>query len=200
MAKEIIETHYAKKRAAENFKSVASYADFRELLEKEKDLDSVKIMTPDHLHATISLAAMKKRKHVLIHKPLSNRVAEVRMVVEGARKTGVATHLLAWRSPSDAVDLFYGAIGALKCTTDRPPVLAACPESSHRYAPVPAGFDWDLWLGPSLNAVPSQLHACGFRGWYEFGGGSIVIWELQPGPSLRLTCRCPTLRPNQFQL
>src|SRR5512137_1504102 len=78
MAKEIIETYYAKKRASENFKGVASYADFRELLEKERDVDAVKVMTPDHLHATISVAAMKKRKHVLMHKPLANRLAEVR--------------------------------------------------------------------------------------------------------------------------
>jgi hypothetical protein len=99
VAKDIIETYYAKQRGAEKFKSIASYVDFRELLEKEKDLDSVKIMTPDHLHATISLAAMRKHKHVLMHKPLSNRVAEVRMVVDAARRTGVATHLLAWRGP-----------------------------------------------------------------------------------------------------
>ncbi len=69
MAKEIIETYYAKKRGAEHFGAVASYADFRELLEKEKDIDAVKIMTPDHLHATIAIAAMKKHKNVLIHKP-----------------------------------------------------------------------------------------------------------------------------------
>jgi hypothetical protein len=87
VAKNIIETYYAKQRAAEKFRSVASYVDFRELLEKERDLDSVKIMTPDHLHATISLAAMRKRKHVIMHKPLSNRVAEVRMVVDAARKS-----------------------------------------------------------------------------------------------------------------
>jgi len=103
MAKEIVETYYARKREAEKFSAVAGYADFRELLEKEKDLDAVKIMTPDHLHATISIAAMKKHKHVLIHKPLANRVAEVRMVVDAARKTGVATHLLAWRAPLTAV-------------------------------------------------------------------------------------------------
>ena len=59
-------------------------------------------MTPDHLHATISIAAMKKRKHVMVHKPLSNKVAEVRMVVDSARATGVATHLLAWRVPLTA--------------------------------------------------------------------------------------------------
>ena len=48
--------------------------DFRELLEKEKDIDAVKIMTPDHLHATVAIAAMKKGKHVMMHKPLANRL------------------------------------------------------------------------------------------------------------------------------
>jgi hypothetical protein len=179
MAKEIIETYYAKKRASENFKGVASYADFRELLEKEKDLDSVKVMTPDHLHATISIAAMKKGKHVVMHKPLANRVAEVRMVVETARKTGVATHLLAWHRPINEVRdmILDGAIGTLTEVhnwTDRPfwPQALSLPTDT---PPVPAGFDWDLWLGPSLERPyhPSYTHAV-FRGWYEFGGGSIA--------------------------
>jgi predicted dehydrogenase len=82
-------------------------------------------MTPDHLHVTNSIAAMKKRKHVLVHKPLANRVAEVRMVVETARKTGVATHLLAWQGPINVVrDMIQdGAIGTLREVhnwTDRP--------------------------------------------------------------------------------
>ncbi len=179
MAKEIIETCYAKNRASENFRAVASYADFRELLEKEKDLDSVKIMTPDHLHATISIAAMKRGKHVLMHKPLSNRVAEVRMVVESARKTGVATHLLAWRGPLAHTRqmLLDGAIGKLKDVhnwTDRPfwPQQLALPTDR---PPVPPNFDWDLWLGPEQDRPyhPSYTHAV-FRGWYDFGGGSIA--------------------------
>jgi hypothetical protein len=125
------------------------------------------------------MAAMKKRKHVLIHKPLSNRVAEVRMVVESARKTGVATHLLAWRSPVNAVRdmILDGAIGALREVhnwTDRPfwPQALSLPTDT---PPVPTGFDWNLWLGPSLDRPyhPSYTHAV-FRGWYEFGGGSIA--------------------------
>ena len=179
MAKEIIETYYAKQRASENFTGVASYADFRELLEKEKDLDGVKIMTPDHLHATISVAAMKKRKHVLVHKPLANRVAEVRMVVETARKTGVATHLLAWRGPLTGIRqmILDGAIGTLQEVhdwTDRPfwPQQLALPVDR---PPVPPNFDWDLWLGPERDRPyhPSYTHAV-FRGWYDFGGGSIA--------------------------
>ncbi len=179
MAKEIIETWYAKQRESGSFKSVASYADFRELLEKEKDLDSVKIMTPDHLHATIAIAAMKKRKHVAVHKPLANRVAEVRMVVDAARRSGVATHLLAWRRPITAVQemVLDGAIGTLREVhnwTDRPfwPQALALPTDR---PPVPAGFDWGLWLGPERDRSyhPSYTHAL-FRGWYDFGGGSVA--------------------------
>src|SRR5258708_17578781 len=63
VGKDMVETYYASKRSSDKFKGCASYADYRELLDKEKDLNSVKIMTPDHLHAVISIAAMKKGKH-----------------------------------------------------------------------------------------------------------------------------------------
>ncbi len=52
VGREVVDTYYAKQRGAEKFKACSAYADFRELLEKEKDLDAVKVMTPDHLHAT----------------------------------------------------------------------------------------------------------------------------------------------------
>ena len=179
VGKEIVETYYAKKGSSENYKGCSSYADFRELLEKEKDLDSVKIMTPDHLHATISIAAMKKGKHVVMHKPLANRVSEVRLVVETARKTGVATHLSAWRRPIDSVrDMINdGAIGTLREVhnwTDRPfwPQWQCLPTEQPT---VPESFDWNLWLGPALDRPyhPHYTHAV-FRGWYDFGGGSIA--------------------------
>jgi hypothetical protein len=137
-------------------------------------------MTPDHMHATIAIAAMKKHKNVLVHKPLSNRAAEVRMVVESARKTGVGTHLLAWGRPqlTDVRQMILdGAIGKLKEVhnwTDRPfwPQQLALPADR---PPVPPNFDWDLWLGPEQERPyhPSYTHAV-FRGWYDFGGGSIA--------------------------
>ncbi|MCX6926127.1 MAG: hypothetical protein NT154_23405, partial [Verrucomicrobia bacterium] len=60
VGKEIVETYYAKQRGKEQFKGCATYADFRELLESEKDLTAVKVMTPDHTHAAIAIAALKK--------------------------------------------------------------------------------------------------------------------------------------------
>src|SRR5215510_14989203 len=57
VGKEIVETYYAKKRGKDHFKGCTTYVDFRELLEKEKDVTAVKVMTPDHTHAIISIAA-----------------------------------------------------------------------------------------------------------------------------------------------
>ncbi|MBI4626289.1 MAG: Gfo/Idh/MocA family oxidoreductase [Verrucomicrobia bacterium] len=181
VAKEIVETYYATQRASENFRGCASYADFRELLEKEKDVNAVKVMTPDHLHATVAIAAMKKGKHVLMHKPIANRLQEARLVVETARATKVFTHFLP---ASDGAQIRAiknwiddGAIGALREIhnwSNRPmwPQYPAIPTET---PPIPDGFDWTLWLGPSLDRPyhPNYTHAV-FRGWYEFGGGSLA--------------------------
>src|SRR4051812_12075221 len=80
-AKEIIETYYTSVRPEQKFKGCNAYEDARELLKKEKDLDAVKIMTPDHLHGVLAMAAMKRGKHVLMHKPVSNRLIEGKKVV-----------------------------------------------------------------------------------------------------------------------
>ena len=118
VAKEVIETVYARQRGKEQFKGCTTYVDFRELLEREKDVNAVWIMTPDHLHATIAIAAMKKGKHVRLHKPLANRLRESRLVIETARQTTVATH---FQPASDGESLRpikawidQGAIGTLR--------------------------------------------------------------------------------------
>jgi hypothetical protein len=181
VAKEIVETCYGNQRTSAPFKGCATYADFRELLENEKDIDAVKVMTPDHLHATVAIAAMRKQKHVVMHKPLANRVQEARWVVETARLTKVATHFLP-ASPGDSVKqvagwIKAGAIGTLREIhnwSNRPmwPQYSTIPTDT---PPVPKDFDWDLWLGPSLYRPyhPHYTHAV-FRGWYEFGGGSLA--------------------------
>jgi len=181
VGKEIVEAAYANQRQSDKFKGCTTYVDFRELLEKEKDVDAVKIMTPDHLHATIAIAAMKKGKHVLVHKPLANRLHEARLVIETARKTKVATHFLPATNGANTraikgwID--EGAIGTLREIhnwSNRPmwPQYATLPTDT---PPVPKDFDWQLWLGPSLDRPyhPNYTHAV-FRGWYEFGGGSLA--------------------------
>ena len=181
VAKEIIETYYAKQRASESFKGCATYADFRELLAQERDVNAVKIMTPDHLHATVAIAAMKQGRHVVMHKPISNRLQEARLVVETARATKVCTHFLP-ASDGERIRAIKhwiddGAIGTLREVHNwsNRPVWPQYPTIPTETPPIPENFDWSLWLGPSLDRPyhPSYTHAV-FRGWYEFGGGALA--------------------------
>src|SRR5258707_7226495 len=97
--KNIVDTYYSNKRGGDNFKACTAYADYRELLEKEKDLDAVKIITPDHLHGLFAIAALKRNKHVLMQKPVSNRLLEGKAVIELAKQTtNIVTHLIPWDS------------------------------------------------------------------------------------------------------
>lgn len=181
VAKLVIETVYGRQRQSEKFAGCATYADFRELLDKEKDVTAVKVMTPDHLHATVAVAAMNAGRHVLMHKPLANRLHEARLVVETARRTKVATHFLP-ASEGGTIQTIKGwidggAIGTLREIhnwSSRPvwPQFATLPTDT---PPVPKDFNWQLWLGPSLDRPyhPNYTHAV-FRGWYEFGGGAIA--------------------------
>jgi hypothetical protein len=181
VAQEFVEKYYAKNKPSGKWKGCSSFSDFRELLEKEKDMNGVKIMTPDHLHATISIAAMRKGKHIVIHKPIANRMSEVRLTLDTAKKSGVTTHLLAWskRPGNDRVKQWIaeGAIGTLKeiHNWSYRPVWPQWTTNPIDTPPVPEGFDWDLWLGPVPDRPyhPNYTH-CVFRGWYDFGGGSIA--------------------------
>ena len=181
VGKEIVETYYAKKRGKDQFKGCMTYVDFRELLEKEKDVTAVKVMTPDHTHATISIAALKKGMNVIVHKPLANRLLEARAVIETARARKVATHFLPaseGAGQKQALDMIKsGAIGTLReiHNWSMRPMWPQYPTLPTDTPPVPAGFDWTLWLGPSLDRPyhPNYTHT-NFRGWYEFGGGSIA--------------------------
>jgi hypothetical protein len=84
--KSIVDTYYANVHPELKYKGCNSYADVRELLDKEKDLNAVKILTPDHLHGIISIAALKRGKHVIVHKPLSNRLLEGKKVIDMAKR------------------------------------------------------------------------------------------------------------------
>jgi len=181
VGKEVVERYYARQRGKEHYKGCATYVDFRELLEKEKDVTAVKVMTPDHTHATISIAALKKGKNVIVHKPLANRALEARAVIQTARAKNIATHFLPaseGEPQQQALDMVKnGAIGTLReiHNWSMRPMWPQFPTRPTDRPPIPAGFDWALWLGPSLDRPyhPDYTHT-NFRGWYEFGGGSIA--------------------------
>jgi hypothetical protein len=179
--KDIVDSYYTKFRSDQKIKGCRSYADFRELLAKEKDLNAVKVMTPDHLHGLIATAAMKRNINVTMHKPISNRLEEGKRVIGLAEKSKVTTHLIPWDSNGSMDQVMQwineGAIGKLQEVhnwSNRPdwPQYPMIPTDR---PPVPKGMDWDLWLGPEAERPynPEYTNMV-FRGWYDFGGGSMA--------------------------
>ena len=69
------------------------YADYRKMLEEQKDIDGVVVATPDHTHAVVAKAAMELGKHVYCEKPLTWSVHEARVLRETARRTKVVTQM-----------------------------------------------------------------------------------------------------------
>jgi predicted dehydrogenase len=124
-AKRLIEAYYGARNGSGSYKGCASYNDYRDLLEKEKDVDAVYVATPDHWHAPISLAAMKRRKHVLCQKPMTHTIGDARRMAQMAREMKVATSLPVNNPSSEPTRLIAewiadGAIGTCaRYTTGR---------------------------------------------------------------------------------
>jgi predicted dehydrogenase len=168
-------------RSLKVFPQAKVYADFRELLDQQKDLDAVTVATPDHLHAAVTMAAMKAGKHVYCEKPLTHTVAEARAIRDAARKYKVATQMGNQGQATEEARLvsemiWDGAIGTVKeihAWSNRKPDISqrgvARPKDT---PPVPDYLDWDRWVGPAPMRPyhPSYLPFT-WRGWWDFGSG-----------------------------
>ncbi|HRZ34821.1 MAG TPA: Gfo/Idh/MocA family oxidoreductase [Candidatus Paceibacterota bacterium] len=151
-----VDDSYAKK-AYDHWPEARRYRDFREMLAAEGDrIDAVYCGTPDHTHALIVLAALRRRKHVCCVKPLTRTVHELRLVVKTAREAGVATQVTAAANTSEPACracewIASGALGdvrELHAWSNRP----VWPQGMTRPPgedPVPKDLDWKLWLGPA---------------------------------------------------
>ena len=140
--------------ARAQFPKAKIYQDWRELLDKEaKHIDSVNVSTPDHMHGPIGVSAMQLGKHLYGQKPLAHDLYEVRRMTEIAAQKkivtqmGIQVHSTAHYRKATRV-IQDGVIGKVKevhtwsnKTWGDPSVLPGTSD------PVPAGFDWNLWLG-----------------------------------------------------
>jgi predicted dehydrogenase len=177
-AVKLVDDTYRKKDAGA-FKACRGYADFRVLLDKEKDIDAVLVATPDHGHAFVTLAALQLKKHVYCEKPLCHSIAEVRKVVAAARQAKVATQMGNYGHSGEGLRLFCewiwdGAIGPVRevhAWATFPP-LNDLKERPTESVPVPRGLDWDLWLGPAAARPYHPAYApVTWRAWHDFGTG-----------------------------
>jgi hypothetical protein len=147
------------------------YGDYREMLDKQKDIDAVFVATPDHMHATIALAAMDLNKSVYVQKPLTWSVAEARQLAKRAKETKVATQMGNQGHSTDDARLVVeyvqsGAIGEVRelhIWTNRPlgfwPQGVPRPEALKPDAPQPgwSGHDVNVRQSASLAAEATPM-------------------------------------------
>ncbi len=197
------------------FPSCVIYKDYRQLLDKEKSLDSVNVSTPDHMHAPITMRAMNRGLHVYGQKPLTQTIHEARRITEVAAEKKLVTqmgiqihshpvHKLVVKLVQD------GAIGKVKevhswsgkswgDTAPKP----------DKKDPVPAGFDWDLWLGVASERPfigGDYYHPGNWRKRLDFGTGTfgdMGCHILDPvfgalGVGNPLTVRSELAAPNDY--
>jgi predicted dehydrogenase len=137
----------------EKFPTVRIYQDWRELLKREQTIDSVNVSVPDHIHAIVSMEAMKRGKHVYCQKPLACTLHEVRTMTETARKRKLLTQMgiqISSTSPQRLGEAIArsGIVGKIK------EVHAVCAKAWGDDQPIPDGSDpvpptinWDWYLG-----------------------------------------------------
>lgn len=177
----IVEGYYGSQQRSGKYTGCAAYVDFRELLEKQKDVDAVVVCTTDNLHASISAAAMKKRKHVFCQKPLTHTIYEARRIAEIARETGVATQIAVANQASESTRqlcewIWDGAIGPVREVHNwsSRPFWPQGVERPKETQPVPDGLDWDMWLGPAPERPFNHAYLpFVWRGWADFGCGAL---------------------------
>jgi predicted dehydrogenase len=155
------------------------YKDFRKLLERS-DVNVVVNGTPDHWHTLVNLAAVRAGKDVYSEKPLTLTIDEGKKLVAAVKDT---KRILQTGSQQRSDKNFRlacelvrnGRIGALKhIDIWLPTGQRAGPFKSTK---PPAGFDWDMWLGPTplVDYVPERTHVT-FRYWWEYSGGTLTDW------------------------
>ena len=170
------------KKSVELFPKAKLYADFREMLDKEKGIDAVTISTPDHVHGPAAAYAMERGVHVYVQKPMTHNIREARMLTEMARSKKIVTQMgnQGGSNPLlgmvqkwvDSGDL--GKISKVQVWTNRPvwPQGGAFPKPDP--SAKPKDLNWDLWLGPSeFKPYTPNLHPFGWRGWWEYGTGAL---------------------------
>ena len=173
LAKRVVDTHHGTQ-------DCAAHADFRELLGR-RDVDAVLIATGDRWHTPLSILAAKAGKDIYCEKPVSMTIAEGRALADTMARYGIV-HQTGHQRRSVGSYAFQvevarsgmiGKVHTVLCQVwEGPTVARDTPQ------PVPAGFDYDMWLGP----VPWRPYSPAFvNGWNYF-------WDTGAGPVIGMGC------------
>ena len=180
-----VEQHYAARTGQGSYHGCKAYNDFRELLARD-DIDAVVVASPDHWHVPLAVAAVRAGKDVYVEKPLGLSIEQDKAMRAAVHQHGaVFQYGTQQRCFSQhcgfACELLRnGYIGELKAVHVVAPNGAtggkALPE------PVPAGLDYDLWLGPAPVTPYAHDRVLGVGRWhiYDYAIGFLGGWGAHP--------------------
>ena len=180
---------------AERFPQARKETDFRKLFDQPQDFDAVVVSTCEHTHALATMLALKHKKHVYCEKPLTHDVWEARQIRLAAAEAGVTTQMgiqiHAGENYRRVVELIQsGTIGAVrqvhvwvsrawgwqsKEAAEKNRDIVFVTERPRGEMPVPAGLNWDLWLGPAPYRPFQEVYFPGpkWYRWWDFGNGTM---------------------------
>lgn len=162
------------------FPDLKVYQDWRELLDKEKNLNSANISTPDHMHAPITMRCMQQGLHVYTQKPLTQTIYEARQLAKVAADKKLVSQMGIQIHSHDVhrtvvATIQAGAIGKIKEVHswsgkhwgDRDP-------RPKREDKIPANLDWQGWLGVAAERpfIAGYYHPGNWRKRLDFGTGT----------------------------
>ncbi len=182
-------------QAAAQYPRARKQRDFRRIFDHHAEFDAVVVSTTEHTHAFATLPALLLGKHVYCEKPLTHNVYEAWVIREAAAKAKVATQMGTQIHAGDnyrrVVELVRsGAVGPIsdvhvwvgrawgrQSAEDAQKFgdIVSVTERPTQVDPVPAGVDWDLWLGPAPERPFSNVYLPGpkWYRWWDFGNGTM---------------------------
>ncbi|MEO6638991.1 MAG: Gfo/Idh/MocA family oxidoreductase [Ginsengibacter sp.] len=157
------------------------YKDFRKLLDN-KDIDAVMIGTPDHWHCYMLIAACQAGKDVYVEKPLANSIGECDLMVKAVRKYKKVVQVGQqqrsgdhWKTSMDMIKA--GKLGQLRKSNVWANFNYGIGQLKVPDEPVPAGVDFDMWLGPAPQRSFNKARFHGsWRMFWDYGGGLLTDW------------------------
>ncbi len=180
-----IDSNILNERAAEikkNFSQTPKlYGDFRKLLE-QRDVDAVIIGTPDHWHCLMMVYALQEGKHVYCEKPMANTIAECDIMVRAADYYNKCVQIGQQQRSGfifqKAMELIRGGmIGKLRRVNIWANFNYGIGQAIVADEPVPAGVDFDMWLGPAPRRSFNRTRFHGsWRMFWDYGGGLMSDW------------------------
>jgi len=182
----MIEEAYAEASGMSSYQGMVGSPRYEDIINRD-DVDAVIVALPDHWHAKVSVEAMEAGKDLFCEKPLTHTVNEGKLMVETARRLGTVVQTgsmqRSWDNFRKACELvrsgYIGEIEKVLVNVGDPAIPYNLAEET-----LPAGLDWDRWIGPApmmafnsrlAPAVPESLWP-DWRLFEETGGGILCDW------------------------